>query len=209
MDGSSSCLSGLSEPTAATNAPGRNCSRSRNGACEGVQVTQTSLMGTARARSSVDSISIPNSAESSSASARTRETSRSQAKAFSSLRTRERARSWMRPWFPQPQTVATLEFTCARCFAATAVAAPVRRTVISIESITCERLTVPAIGQEDDSLNGGQSESLSVGREVAVHLGGKVVPGQRKDGRSEEHTSELQSQSNLVCRLLLEKKKHT
>src|SRR2546430_8228823 len=32
---------------------------------------------------------------------------------------------------------------------------------------------------------------------------------QRKPGRSEEHTSELQSQSNLVCRLLLEKKKRT
>src|SRR2546430_3969471 len=29
----------------------------------------------------------------------------------------------------------------------------------------------------------------------------------RADERSEEHTSELQSQSNLVCRLLLEKKK--
>src|SRR5688572_30924525 len=28
-----------------------------------------------------------------------------------------------------------------------------------------------------------------------------------RTGRSEEHTSELQSQSNLVCRLLLEKKK--
>src|SRR5437588_7283192 len=28
-------------------------------------------------------------------------------------------------------------------------------------------------------------------------------------GRSEEHTSELQSHSDLVCRLLLEKKKHT
>src|SRR5438132_2824576 len=27
--------------------------------------------------------------------------------------------------------------------------------------------------------------------------------------RSEEHTSELQSHSDLVCRLLLEKKKHT
>src|SRR2546430_9809672 len=27
-------------------------------------------------------------------------------------------------------------------------------------------------------------------------------------GRSEEHTSELQSQSNLVCRLLLEKNNH-
>src|SRR5438270_6668755 len=29
----------------------------------------------------------------------------------------------------------------------------------------------------------------------------------REEYRSEEHTSELQSQSNLVCRLLLEKKK--
>src|SRR5688572_33334823 len=29
-----------------------------------------------------------------------------------------------------------------------------------------------------------------------------------KQERSEEHTSELQSQSNLVCRLLLEKKKN-
>src|SRR2546430_13313214 len=34
-----------------------------------------------------------------------------------------------------------------------------------------------------------------------IHYG---VPRHRK--RSEEHTSELQSQSNLVCRLLLEKK---
>src|SRR5688572_31412244 len=33
--------------------------------------------------------------------------------------------------------------------------------------------------------------------------------GPRERGRSEEHTSELQSQSNLVCRLLLEKKKKT
>src|SRR5256886_12007621 len=31
----------------------------------------------------------------------------------------------------------------------------------------------------------------------------------RENPRSEEHTSELQSQSNLVCRLLLEKKKKT
>src|SRR5688572_30948315 len=37
---------------------------------------------------------------------------------------------------------------------------------------------------------------LHVGRRVELHL-----------RRSEEHTSELQSQSNLVCRLLLEKKK--
>src|SRR2546427_575578 len=33
-----------------------------------------------------------------------------------------------------------------------------------------------------------------------------VFVGSPVDGRSEEHTSELQSQSNLVCRLLLEKK---
>src|SRR2546430_13487009 len=33
-------------------------------------------------------------------------------------------------------------------------------------------------------------------------------PSNRWIGRSEEHTSELQSQSNLVCRLLLEKKKN-
>src|SRR2546430_11617475 len=37
---------------------------------------------------------------------------------------------------------------------------------------------------------------------------GQATPMQR-DRRSEEHTSELQSQSNLVCRLLLEKKKNT
>src|SRR2546430_12220750 len=34
-------------------------------------------------------------------------------------------------------------------------------------------------------------------------------PAFRRMMRSEEHTSELQSQSNLVCRLLLEKKKNS
>src|SRR5699024_11897549 len=43
----------------------------------------------------------------------------------------------------------------------------------------------------------------------------KIVPHPLKvplvhgDGRSEEHTSELQSRFDLVCRLLLEKKKNT
>src|SRR5688572_31752392 len=36
---------------------------------------------------------------------------------------------------------------------------------------------------------------------------GQPVEGDVVEHRSEEHTSELQSQSNLVCRLLLEKKK--
>src|SRR2546430_9908657 len=44
---------------------------------------------------------------------------------------------------------------------------------------------------------GGRGPGLASG-----HLGPDHRPG-----RSEEHTSELQSQSNLVCRLLLEKKK--
>src|SRR3712207_8467900 len=35
------------------------------------------------------------------------------------------------------------------------------------------------------------------------------VVGREHDGRSEEHTSELQSRQYLVCRLLLEKKNHT
>src|SRR5688572_32248269 len=39
-------------------------------------------------------------------------------------------------------------------------------------------------------------------KQPAVYLSGN-------NERSEEHTSELQSQSNLVCRLLLEKKKKT
>src|SRR2546427_1178031 len=52
-------------------------------------------------------------------------------------------------------------------------------------------------------LRGTSRESLHVGqRVVAAVRPEKIVPQ-----RSEEHTSELQSQSNLVCRLLLEKKK--
>src|SRR5436309_12463223 len=39
-------------------------------------------------------------------------------------------------------------------------------------------------------------------------VGGAACPPKRSGGRSEEHTSELQSRENLVCRLLLEKKKH-
>src|SRR5687768_17806753 len=42
-----------------------------------------------------------------------------------------------------------------------------------------------------------------------VHSGDECRPGRKwPDNRSEEHTSELQSRLHLVCRLLLEKKKH-
>src|SRR2546430_7680560 len=58
----------------------------------------------------------------------------------------------------------------------------------------------------------GQSERPSRGGGSGTpHLGhgptGPTTAGARGMVRSEEHTSELQSQSNLVCRLLLEKKK--
>src|SRR2546427_2041095 len=43
--------------------------------------------------------------------------------------------------------------------------------------------------------------------EVRHVSGQELLNGIREYARSEEHTSELQSQSNLVCRLLLEKKK--
>src|SRR2546430_13590422 len=42
---------------------------------------------------------------------------------------------------------------------------------------------------------------------IAPALAAAGVPVLVQPLRSEEHTSELQSQSNLVCRLLLEKKK--
>src|SRR2546426_11199753 len=42
---------------------------------------------------------------------------------------------------------------------------------------------------------------------VGVRIGKTGVVAKRRLSRSEEHTSELQSPCNLVCRLLLEKKK--
>src|SRR5438034_4827042 len=41
----------------------------------------------------------------------------------------------------------------------------------------------------------------------ACHTFARAASSPRYGGRSEEHTSELQSHSDLVCRLLLEKKK--
>src|SRR5256885_10560050 len=74
---------------------------------------------------------------------------------------------------------------------------------------TLFRSTVPvwsvAFGPEGKAISGGSPGDgtmrlwdLNTGKQAAVF---------RVDGRSEEHTSELQSPCNLVCRLLLEKKK--
>src|SRR2546427_8993825 len=75
------------------------------------------------------------------------------------------------------------------------------------------------VGQPSAFMNGEQwaqlyFENCRIPREnVLLGAGGfkKQISGfnvERLGNRSEEHTSELQSQSNLVCRLLLEKKKN-
>src|SRR5437773_7525790 len=55
---------------------------------------------------------------------------------------------------------------------------------------------------------GGVGQHRAAVAQRAQVLGGiKTRRGELSDGRSEEHTSELQSHHDLVCRLLLEKKK--
>src|SRR2546430_13245436 len=50
-----------------------------------------------------------------------------------------------------------------------------------------------------------RAQLLGIGPDLFVHA--VEMPARPLIGRSEEHTSELQSQSNIVSRLLLEKKK--
>src|SRR5688572_31584590 len=59
--------------------------------------------------------------------------------------------------------------------------------------------------QSDDAHRLAVTPDLS-SRDHSTHLIDQMS-GMVTGRRSEEHTSELQSQSNLVCRLLLEKKK--
>src|SRR5438034_938043 len=51
------------------------------------------------------------------------------------------------------------------------------------------------------------TEIPGIGEDLAEKIAEIVGTGALKLHRSEEHTSELQSHSDLVCRLLLEKKK--
>src|SRR5690606_41947127 len=67
----------------------------------------------------------------------------------------------------------------------------------------------------DERPSEGRSHDRSTRPDQAVRAqdggGRRVVHRASRDRhrvRSEEHTSELQSRENLVCRLLLEKKKH-
>src|SRR5256885_8795013 len=65
----------------------------------------------------------------------------------------------------------------------------------------------PFVGGDGECLQGVDSaeESLTVGDDRGPK---PPAAGSAGGERSEEHTAELQSPCNLVCRLLLEKKKH-
>src|SRR2546427_6999565 len=68
-------------------------------------------------------------------------------------------------------------------------------------------------GRNQKALDYELAAILKLPRRVRNLRPRELRPVRERDGaasgwpRSEEHTSELQSQSNLVCRLLLEKKK--
>src|SRR3989475_7761100 len=81
----------------------------------------------------------------------------------------------------------------------------VRPDVVLVDGLPCPELGCPhqAIVDGDARCHSIAAASV-IAKTVRDRLMGLL------GGRSEEHTSELQSQSNLVCRLLLEKKKkHT
>src|SRR2546430_10009850 len=83
---------------------------------------------------------------------------------------------------------------------------PPRSTLFPYTTLFRSRLFVwlelPAI------LEGGGQRSDSSALPQRRYFGLDPSSLLRVEFRSEEHTSELQSQSNLVCRLLLEKKKN-
>src|SRR2546430_12445958 len=74
---------------------------------------------------------------------------------------------------------------------------PPRSTLFPYTTLFRSPEQMPVVGEERAE---GLAEGCMLLHETAVT---EIL------GRSEEHTSELQSQSNLVCRLLLEKKKTT
>src|SRR5690606_857258 len=73
-----------------------------------------------------------------------------------------------------------------------------------------EQSSIPAISDVfyGDVIRGFQSEAESLGYHVVLLTFDRNTQDLDllKSGRSEEHTSELQSRENLVCRLLLETK---
>src|SRR2546430_3093191 len=73
-----------------------------------------------------------------------------------------------------------------------------------------DHLTARELLRYYGQLSGVAGKQLGLGVDkVLERVGLQDAANLQLRTRSEEHTSELQSQSNLVCRLLLEKKKKT
>src|SRR5690606_39605824 len=70
----------------------------------------------------------------------------------------------------------------------------------------CPFIVAPSALRQRFQFGGGLFPVAAVEGRGGEHLHGALVEAARIDARSEEHTSELQSRENLVCRLLLEKK---
>src|SRR2546427_9558405 len=68
-----------------------------------------------------------------------------------------------------------------------------------------ERMAAPARASNPSAVHPRQSSKRKSGLRFCQSV--SCFSAASRARRSEEHTSELQSQSNLVCRLLLEKKK--
>src|SRR5690606_41477521 len=79
----------------------------------------------------------------------------------------------------------------------------VEHIVVGRAAVAVDGLLV--IGDHQLALVTAEAVAPQVQRRVAPGQGELILPHRRP--RSEEHTSELQSRENLVCRLLLEKKK--
>src|SRR5688572_31338847 len=86
---------------------------------------------------------------------------------------------------------------------------PPRSTLFPYTTLFRSRCALPGAGSAGmglvlyDMIQRSNIPCASVGRSKSAY----IKRMQPSPTRSEEHTSELQSQSNLVCRLLLEKKK--
>src|SRR5690606_39308310 len=107
------------------------------------------------------------------------------------------------------------------CFSYSTDAAPTARDTLSLHDAlpiyTGVKLTREQIMVAEAMIQRGVS-IRHMAKQFGVREGAlryrlrQLAEGERPDGRSrqrsEEHTSELQSRENLVCRLLLEKKKY-
>src|SRR2546427_8761632 len=113
----------------------------------------------------------------------------------------------MRRWAHRTHLVGLLTLAVAAC---AEKERPASKGGIAVTDDAGRRVTLAAPAQRIVSLLPSFTELL-----FAIGAGDRLVgrtawcdyPPEALAVRSEEHTSELQSQSNLVCRLLLEKKK--